>query len=185
LTVLVEWFIAVAALVVMEPLTALTHRSVMHGRGMVWHGSHHRRRRAGDGRFERNDLFPLVFAGVTIVVMAIGTAVPAVHVLVPIAIGVTAYGAGYLFVHELYIHRRWSRFGIRLAPLERLVAAHALHHRYGAEPYGFLFPIVPAHIRARAASDPPPAFGVLFRASGPSWRPSSADSPRPPLATDP
>jgi beta-carotene 3-hydroxylase len=182
---LFDGLVAIAALVAMEPLTALTHRYVMHGRGMAWHGSHHRARRGGDGRFERNDLFPLVFAAVTIVVMAIGTAVSSVDVLVPIAIGVTAYGAGYLFVHELYIHRRWSRFRLRVAPLDSLVAAHALHHRYGAEPYGFLCPIVPARIRARAAHDPESAFGVLFRASGPTSRPSSPDSPRTLLATEP
>jgi beta-carotene 3-hydroxylase len=149
---LVDGFLAIAALVAMEPVTAATHRLVMHGRGMVWHRSHHRPRRPDDGTFERNDLFPIVFAAATIVVMAIGTAVSSLHPLVPITIGVTAYGAGYLFVHELYIHRRWSRFRLRLAPLDRLADAHELHHRFGAEPYGFLAPVVPARIRARAAA---------------------------------
>jgi beta-carotene 3-hydroxylase len=154
-SMLADGLLAIAALLAMEPLTAVTHRRVMHGRGMVWHASHHRRRQPDDGRFERNDLFPVVFATVTIVVMAIGTAVPALHPLVPVAVGVTAYGVGYLFVHELYIHRRWSRFGLRFAPLDRLVDAHALHHRFGAEPYGFLLPVVPARIRARVATSSP------------------------------
>jgi hypothetical protein len=34
----------------------------------------------------------------------------------------------------------------------RLAAAHRLHHRYGGEPYGMLFPVVPASLRAQAAT---------------------------------
>ena len=34
--------VAVAALVLMEPVTALIHRFVMHGFAMGWHRSHHR-----------------------------------------------------------------------------------------------------------------------------------------------
>jgi beta-carotene 3-hydroxylase len=34
--------------------------------------------------------------------------------------------------------------------LDRLADAHALHHRFGGEPYGMLVPIVPASVRARA-----------------------------------
>ena len=33
----------------------------------------------------------------------------------------------------------------------RLAEAHRLHHRYGGEPYGMLFPVVPVSLRARAA----------------------------------
>jgi beta-carotene 3-hydroxylase len=143
---LVDGLIVVAIWVLMEPITYLVHRYVMHGFGMVWHRSHHRPRA---DRFERNDLYPVVFATATIVVMAIGATVPALHVLLPVGIGVTAYGVSYLFVHELYIHRRWPRFTTRLGVLEPLVRAHALHHRYGGEPYGFLLPVVPAEIAAR------------------------------------
>jgi beta-carotene 3-hydroxylase len=146
--VLADVVLVVAALVVMEPLTYLAHRFVMHGFGMGWHRSHHRRR---DRALEANDLFPVVFAGFTIAVMAAGVAITGLHTLVPITIGVSLYGAGYLFVHELYIHRRWARFRARLPVLERLADAHALHHRFGGEPFGFLVPIVPASVRDRAA----------------------------------
>ncbi len=61
--------VAVAALVLMEPVTALAHRFVMHGFGMGWHRSHHESPRTV---LEANDLFPVVFAGVTIVILAIG-----------------------------------------------------------------------------------------------------------------
>lgn len=143
--------LAAIAFVVMEPVTYLVHRYVMHGPGLVWHRSHHARSR---GRFERNDLFPVVFASITIAAMALGSQVSRLAPLLPVGVGVTAYGLAYLFVHDGYIHRRLPGLSRRLgpvAPLEHLADAHALHHRFGTEPYGMLVPIVPARLRARAA----------------------------------
>ena len=136
------------AFVVMEPATYLVHRYVMHGPGLVWHRSHHARTAS---RFERNDLYPVVFASVTIAAMALGVAVSSLATLLPIGVGVTAYGLAYLFVHDGYIHRRLPVLRRRLGPLEHLAEAHALHHRFGSEPYGMLFPVVPARLRERAA----------------------------------
>jgi beta-carotene 3-hydroxylase len=140
--------IVLVTLVAMEPITYLAHRYVMHGVGQGWHISHHRRRR---GRVERNDLYPVVFAVLTFALMLTGVVVEPLAVLLPIGIGITLYGLGYLFVHEVYIHRRFRRFAVRLRPFERLADAHALHHRFGGEPYGFLGPVVPRSIRRRAA----------------------------------
>lgn len=147
-----------AAFVVMEPVSYASHRWVMHGVGWVLHRSHHRRRsvRTWRDRFEANDWFPVVFAAVTVVGMAAGTRVGSVALLVPIGAGVTAYGAAYAFVHDLYIHGRLGRMRV-LAPLERLREAHALHHRFGGEPYGMLCPVVPRELRRRAAARPAPA----------------------------
>src|ERR1700674_4998662 len=89
----------------MEPVTTLTHRVVFHGFAMGWHRSHHLPPRHA---LEANDLFPVVFAVVTVVVLSIGVYVGGGSVLVPIGIGVTAYGAAYLVVHDLVIHRRVS-----------------------------------------------------------------------------
>jgi beta-carotene 3-hydroxylase len=147
--------LAVAALVAMEPAVALVHRTLMHGRtAWRWHRSHHRPPRAA---FEANDLLPLVFAAATIVVMAIGSAVTALEGLLWIGAGVTAYGALYLVVHDLAIHRRLGRApGAGLRYLRWVAAAHAVHHRTGGAPYGFLVPVVPAANRngARDTSDP-------------------------------
>jgi beta-carotene 3-hydroxylase len=140
--------IALVTLVAMEPITYLVHRFVMHGFGQGWHISHHRRRR---GRVERNDLYPVVFAAATFTVMLLGVTVEALAVLLPIGIGILLYGLGYLFVHEVYIHRRLRNLALKLPGFERLADAHALHHRFGGEPYGFLGPIVPASIRRREA----------------------------------
>lgn len=142
-----------SAFVVMEPLTYAAHRWVMHGVGWVLHRSHHRRRRVETwrDRFEANDWFPVMFATATVGAMAAGTGVRSAWLLVPVGIGVTAYGAAYAFVHDVYIHARFGRLP-GLAPLERLRDAHAIHHLFGGEPYGMLCPIVPAELRARAAA---------------------------------
>jgi beta-carotene 3-hydroxylase len=140
------------AFVLMEPLTALTHRFVMHGFGMGWHRSHHESPR---GPFEANDLFPVVFSIATIALLAVGVYVGGGDVLVPLGIGVTLYGASYLFVHDLVIHRRLGRW----LPLpDRFLAwhrrAHNVHHLYSRAPFGFLAPVVPRGLRERAAGAP-------------------------------
>lgn len=144
--------IALVAFVVMEPLTYLTHRFVMHGLGRRFHRSHHRRwpTRSPDEPFlEGNDVFPAAFAGVTIVAVAIGFNVDRLGVLVPVCVGVTAYGAAYAFVHDVYVHERVRR-PVSHPLLDRLAAAHELHHRFGGEPYGMLVPVVPTSVRRRA-----------------------------------
>ena len=139
--------IVVVAFVLMEGVTYLAHRFVMHGAGIVLHQSHHESRQGG---FEANDLYPVIFASITIMAMALGASLPSLHLFLIVGIGVTAYGAAYLFVHDIYIHSRLGRLP-RIGVVERLKRAHAIHHLYGGEPYGMLFPVVPAELRARAA----------------------------------
>jgi len=142
--------VAVVAFVVMEPVTYAAHRWVMHGVGRRLHRSHHRRwQRAGEGFLEANDAFPAAFAAVTVVALAVGFNVDGLGVLVPACVGVTAYGAAYALVHDVYVHRRVS-LPLRGALLDRLADAHALHHRFGGEPYGMLLPVVPRAVRERA-----------------------------------
>jgi beta-carotene 3-hydroxylase len=148
---LIDVVIAVAAFVVMEPLTALAHRSVMHGFGMGWHRSHHEPVRRV---FETNDLFPVMFAGLTIAALCIGLYVPGYAALVPIGIGVTAYGAAYLFVHDVVIHRRVPRLPIPDRLLAHWRRAHNVHHLSSGAPYGFLAPVVPAGVTRGAAARP-------------------------------
>ncbi len=144
----------VVSFVIMEPVTYLTHRFVMHGLGMFLHRSHHRRwpaRRPHDPFFEANDAFPVVFASITVSAMAVAFNVDGLTVLLPVGVGVTAYGGAYAFVHDGFIHQR-LRVGVRNRWLDHLAWAHGLHHRFGAEPYGMLVPVVPASLRAKAAA---------------------------------
>lgn len=140
------------AFVLMEPLTYVAHRWVMHGVGRRFHRSHHRRwpsKGPDDPFLEGNDAFPAAFAAVTIVALAVGFNVDGFGSLISVCVGVTAYGAAYAFVHDVYVHRRLPvRF--RSATLDRLAEAHDLHHRDGGEPYGMLLPAVPVAVRRRA-----------------------------------
>ena len=127
----------------MEPATYAAHRWIMHGGGWGWHRSHHEPRR---GVFETNDLYPVTFAGATITTMAVARARPGMDTVMASAVGVTAYGAAYGFVHDVYIHQRLGERRAHWAPLEYLRRAHAQHHDYGGEPYGMLFPVVPRRL---------------------------------------
>lgn len=142
-------WIVVAAFVAMEGVSYLAHRFVMHGPGMGLHRSHHRRSAA---RFEANDAFPVAFAGVTILAMTAGATLPSLDVLFDVGVGVTLYGAAYAFVHDVYIHERLGSWVPRLAVLEWLKSSHEIHHLFGGEPYGMLFPIVGRDLRERAST---------------------------------
>ncbi len=130
--------VLLAAFVAMEGVSYATHRWVMHGVGMGWHRSHHA---PSQGGLERNDLFPVCFSfvgfGVFLAAAATGTGW-----LYWAGVGVTAYGAMYLYVHELHIHRRLGIHTPDLAYLRWLREAHRRHHMSGGEPYGMLLPLL-------------------------------------------
>ncbi|MEJ6720806.1 sterol desaturase family protein [Ilumatobacter sp.] len=141
--------LAFLAFIVMEPVTAATHRWVMHGIGEFLHRSHHRPRTA---RVEANDWYPVMFAAVVNLGFLAGFNWNGFASLVPVGIGITAYGAAYALVHDVYIHRRVGWFGDRkIAAFDRLADAHRIHHLYNAAPYGMLLPVVPAELRIRAS----------------------------------
>ncbi len=141
--------IAFGAFLVMEPFTALMHRVVFHGFGMGWHRSHHE---APPPVLEANALFPVVFAVATITVMAVGAWLGGGDVLTPLGIGITAYGATYLLVHDVVIHRRVPWLPIPDGLGRRVRAAHNVHHLYSDAPFGFVAPVVPRRLGARAAA---------------------------------
>ncbi len=141
--------IAAVAFALMEPITAATHRWVMHGIGEFLHRSHHRRQ---TGRLEANDWYPVMFAAIVNIGFLVGFNVDGFAGLVPIGVGVTLYGLAYALVHDVYIHGRLGWFeGRRIEAFERLADAHRIHHLYNAAPYGMLLPVVPAELRERAA----------------------------------
>ena len=128
----------VLAFVAMEGVSYAAHRWVMHGPGMVWHRSHHL---PPKGRVERNDLFPVCFSVVGIGLFAAGAVLQA-PLLTWTAAGITTYGAAYLLVHEVHIHRRVPAPRARGRYLTWLREAHADHHTSAGEPYGMLLPLV-------------------------------------------
>ena len=132
--------LVLAAFVGMEFFSYLVHRFVYHGALWFIHKSHHRPR---TGTFEWNDIFPVVLAACTIVLMMIGLSDPDRQDLLAASIGITLYGATYLVIHDLYAHRRMKSLRFTIPYLQRVKKAHMVHHMHGGEPYGLLFFSIP------------------------------------------
>lgn len=145
---LLHLLIAVGGFVAMEGVSYATHRWVMHGAGMRWHRSHHL---PSEGRVERNDLFPVLFSMIGFGVF-LAASLTATGWLYWLGGGIAAYGLLYLLVHEVYIHRRVPCPLADRRSLDRLRDAHEIHHLFGGEPYGMLFPVVSDELRRRAAA---------------------------------
>lgn len=139
-----EMIMGLAAFIVMEPVTSLAHRLIFHGFGYGIHESHHLPK---TGVFEKNDLYPLISAGITMAVIALGIWVPVLKFLIPIGFGMTAYGAAYFFIHDLVVHRRAGWLKINPSWFKWHYEAHRLHHRFSGAPYGFVFPVVPKRLK--------------------------------------
>jgi beta-carotene 3-hydroxylase len=145
-----ELLIFVSSFALMELVSYLAHRYIYHGIGWKLHKSHHEPRK---GMFEWNDIFPMTFAAITMILLLYALAEPGRSELAAAGFGVMAYGLVYFFVHDLYIHRRARWLKLRIPFLQRLKQAHAIHHRYGGEPYGLLIVISPERLRAHSVED--------------------------------
>lgn len=125
------------ALAFMEGFAWVMHRHVMHGFLWSWHRSHHEPR---TGMFELNDLFAVVFATPAIVAIYFGA--NGVAWLLPIGLGITAYGAIYFVFHDGMVHQRFKVPLGRSRYWKQLIQAHRIHHavhtKDGAVSFGFL-----------------------------------------------
>lgn len=136
---LVPILIVVGTVAFMEAFAWWAHKYVMHGWGWGWHKSHHE---PHDDKLEKNDLYVLVFASLSILMFLIGTLywMP----LFWIALGTTTYGMLYFLAHDGLVHQRWPfRYVPRKGYLKRLYQAHRLHHavkgKDGCVSFGFIW----------------------------------------------
>ncbi|WP_439816492.1 sterol desaturase family protein [Zavarzinia sp. CC-PAN008] len=141
-------FLFLAAFVAMEGFAWLMHRHVMHGVLWTWHRSHHEPR---TGRLERNDLFAVVFALPSILLIYLGFHVSP-WFLGP-GLATAAYGAVYFLFHDGLVHRRFPVPIAGTSPFwARRIEAHRLHHavrtRQGCVSFGFLWVRPVAALRA-------------------------------------
>jgi beta-carotene 3-hydroxylase len=139
--------IVVTVVVAMEFVAQFVHKHIMHGWGWAWHQSHHV---PHQNSLERNDLYAVVFAVPSILLIYLGTSYE--HPVMWVGVGMTIYGILYFCVHDGLVHKRWP---FRTAPkgkyLIRLVQAHRLHHavhtREGCVSFGFLFAPSPKKLK--------------------------------------
>ena len=139
MTIVFKILLVVGAFLFMEFMAWFTHKYVMHGFMWFFHKDHHIR----DGRkVERNDIFALIFALPSILLIYFGVT-QANDYLLSIGIGIMLYGAAYFMFHDVYVHQRipiLKNFSNRY--LRATVKAHLEHHNPHAE-YNFGFLVAP------------------------------------------
>lgn len=152
-----EWLaptlIVIATVLAMEGVAWASHKYVMHGVAWSWHRDHHE---PHDKALEKNDLFGLVGAAISISFFAAGSPMimgegawwPGTW----LGLGVLLYGVIYTLVHDGLVHQRWFRWVPRRGYAKRLVQAHKLHHattsKEGGVSFGFVFARDPAKLKA-------------------------------------
>ena len=134
----------------MEGFAYVTHRWVMHGAGWFLHESHHRPR---SGNWELNDLYAVIFAIPSIVLILGGVQLGWWWGCTWIGLGIAAYGAIYFGFHDVIVHRRIpTRYLPKSRYMKRIVQAHRLHHvvetRRGTVSFGFLWAPRPEALKA-------------------------------------
>ena len=141
----VTWSLAIplflATVLGMEGFAYVMHRWVMHGPGWFLHASHHRRR---TGNWELNDLYAVIFAVPSIVLLLGGVQLGWWPGCAWIGAGIAAYGAIYFGFHDVIVHQRLPhRYVARSTYMKRIVQAHRLHHavetKHGTVSFGFLW----------------------------------------------
>jgi len=132
--------IMLATFVLMEGITWLTHRFVMHGFLWFLHEDHHK---PHPGFFEKNDAFFLIFAIPSWLGIMIGLQNQK-YWLAAIGFGIALYGLAYFIVHEVIIHQRFKWFTRSKNTYIRSIRwAHKMHHKHQekqeGESFGMLF----------------------------------------------
>ena len=145
--------VIVATIAVMEGVAWASHKYIMHGWGWGWHRDHHERH---DGVFEKNDLYAVVGAAMSIAMFVWGSEwVLGSRAWPPatwIALGILGYGILYTLAHDGLVHQRYFRWVPKSGYAKRLVQAHKLHHatasKEGGVSFGFLIARDPAALKA-------------------------------------
>ncbi len=134
---IINFLIFLASFLAMEGVAWFTHKYVMHGLCWFLHEDHHKKDHYGF--FERNDFFFLIFAIPGIICLALGSFYD-VRLALWIGIGITAYGAAYFFIHDIFIHQRFkvlrktdNRY------FKALRRAHKMHHKHINKEHGECF----------------------------------------------
>jgi len=171
MTTLAAALIVVATFLAMEGVAWGSHKYIMHGFGWGWHRDHHE---PHEGVLEKNDLYALVGAGMSIAMFALGSPlVMGAGAWAPatwIGLGVLFYGVVYSLIHDGLVHGRWFRWVPRRGYAKRLVQAHRLHHatigKEGGVSFGFVIARDPEALKQELKAQRKAGIAVLREAVG-------------------
>ena len=143
--------IALCTFFLMEGITWITHRYIMHGFLWYLHRDHHQKSK---GFFEKNDAFFLIFAIPSWLCIFLGLQ-HKTYWIAAIGFGIALYGLAYFIVHEAIIHQRFKWFTrSNSSYINSIRWAHKMHHRHfgkeEGESFGML--IVAKKYRAKMRS---------------------------------
>ena len=138
---MISFLITLGVFLLMEGVTWLTHKYVMHGLMWYFHADHHQPKY--EHIFERNDIFFVIFAVPSIVLFYFGVE-GGINYLFFIGLGITIYGFCYFMIHDVLIHQRFKWFkNTKNKYLIGLRKAHKVHHKHlgkeDGECFGMLF----------------------------------------------
>jgi len=127
----------IASYLFMEFVAWFSHKYIMHGFLWKWHADHHRKDhitarplQTEDKKFEKNDLFFIVFALPGIILMIVGITTFNLAFIF-MSTGITLYGLTYFLIHDVIIHRRiniLNNIAERNRYLKAMIKAHMAHH---------------------------------------------------------
>lgn len=125
--------------VLMEAVTWLTHKYVMHGFLWYLHKDHHQ---PNGKAVEKNDAFFLIFAIPSWLCIMLGLQNKN-YIAAAIGFGIALYGLAYFIVHEVIIHQRIKWFSRSKNKYIRTIRwAHKMHHKhldkFDGESFGML-----------------------------------------------
>jgi beta-carotene 3-hydroxylase len=127
MTTILYILLSIIVFFLMEGITWLTHKYVMHGFLWYLHKDHHQKE---PGFFEKNDAFFIIFAVPSWLCIMLGM-MNQVWWVVSIGAGIAMYGLAYFFVHDVIIHQRFKWFSrSNLRYIKVLRWAHKMHHKY-------------------------------------------------------
>jgi beta-carotene 3-hydroxylase len=135
------FLVTIATFLLMECVTWLTHKFVMHGFMWYFHQDHHQPQYKN--WFEKNDVFFVLFAIPSIVLFYLGLQ-EQLNALFFVGLGIFFYGIAYFLVHDVLIHKRFKWFNKTSNKyLIGLRKAHKVHHKHlgkeDGECFGMLF----------------------------------------------
>ncbi|MGX1024930.1 beta-carotene 3-hydroxylase [Psychroflexus sp. MBR-150] len=141
MTIIYSILIFLATFCFMEFMAWFSHKYVMHGFLWSLHKDHHLKDHKS--WWERNDFFFIFYAIVSMVFFYLDYI--GYWFGLPIALGITAYGATYFLVHDIFIHQRFKIFrNANNWYAKAIRRAHKIHHKHlskeDGECFGMLLP---------------------------------------------
>ena len=119
--------IYVATFLFMEFMAWFSHKFIMHG--FLWHLHKDHHKKDHGSWFERNDLF-FIFYAVVSMSLVILWGEYGFWAGLPMALGIFTYGMSYFIVHDIFIHQRFKLFRSTNSKYAKgLRRAHKIHHK--------------------------------------------------------